>query len=744
MSQPIQLDIEGMTCASCATRIEKALNKVEGAEAVVNYATEQATVLGEAPPEVLLEAVEKAGYHAVVHSEQPSKTPDLMVALSRRVLISASLTAPVMALSMIPPLQFVNWQWVALALAAPVALWGAWPFHRAAAINARHGVATMDTLISLGVTAAAGWSIYALFWGGAGMPGMTMTVELFGRPGGGSNEIYLEVAAAVTTFMLLGRYLEHRAKRDAGAALRALMESGATEATILREGAETRVPLAMIRRGDVMVVRPGEKIPTDGEVLEGAAAIDTSMMTGESVPVEVTVGDRVLGGTLNTSGFLSVRATRVGTDTELARMAQLVERAQTGKSDAQRLADRISGVFVPIVIGLALVTFVGWVIFGGSVAIAFQAAVATLIIACPCALGLATPTALLVGTGRGAQLGLLISGPEVLEHSRSIDTVVLDKTGTLTTGQMRVVAVHCAGAWSEDDVLSLAAATEQGSEHPLARAIVVGAQTRGLTIPQATGFVAEAGFGATATVAGDVVMVGRPGWSQSQGHTMGTELSTKLEQLHREGNTVVSVGISGEVVGLIHIADTVKDSSAEAVATLRSLGLTTVMATGDHESVAQSIAQEVGIDVVRAGLTPEGKAQLIVQLQSEGHQVAMVGDGINDAPALATANLGIAMGTGTDAAMSAGDLTITRGDLRGVADGIRLARRTLRTIHGNLFWAFAYNVAAIPLAVAAVLNPVVAGLAMAFSSVFVVTNSLRLRSFRPTTSLSAAGRIRPE
>jgi Cu+-exporting ATPase len=744
VSQPIQLDIEGMTCASCATRIEKALNKVEGAEAVVNYATEQATVLGEAPPEVLLEAVEKAGYHAVVHSEQPSKTPDLMVALSRRVLISASLTAPVMALSMIPPLQFVNWQWVALALAAPVALWGAWPFHRAAAINARHGVATMDTLISLGVTAAAGWSIYALFWGGAGMPGMTMTVELFGRPGGGSNEIYLEVAAAVTTFMLLGRYLEHRAKRDAGAALRALMESGATEATILREGAETRVPLAMIRRGDVMVVRPGEKIPTDGEVLEGAAAIDTSMMTGESVPVEVTVGDRVLGGTLNTSGFLSVRATRVGTDTELARMAQLVERAQTGKSDAQRLADRISGVFVPIVIGLALVTFVGWVIFGGSVAIAFQAAVATLIIACPCALGLATPTALLVGTGRGAQLGLLISGPEVLEHSRSIDTVVLDKTGTLTTGQMRVVAVHCAGAWSEDDVLSLAAATEQGSEHPLARAIVVGAQTRGLTIPQATGFVAEAGFGATATVAGDVVMVGRPGWSQSQGHTMGTELSTKLEQLHREGNTVVSVGISGEVVGLIHIADTVKDSSAEAVATLRSLGLTTVMATGDHESVAQSIAQEVGIDVVRAGLTPEGKAQLIVQLQSEGHQVAMVGDGINDAPALATANLGIAMGTGTDAAMSAGDLTITRGDLRGVADGIRLARRTLRTIHGNLFWAFAYNVAAIPLAVAAVLNPVVAGLAMAFSSVFVVTNSLRLRSFRPTTSLSAAGRIRPE
>lgn len=732
MSVPIQLDIEGMTCASCATRIEKALNKVEGAQAVVNYATEQATVLGEAPPELLVEAIEKAGYHAVVHSEQPSETRDPMVALSRRLLISASLTVPVMALSMIPPLQFVYWQWVVFALAAPVALWGAWPFHRAAAINARHGVATMDTLISVGVGAALGWSVYALFWGGAGMPGMTMTLELFGRPGEGSNEIYLEVAAAVTTFMLLGRYLEHRAKRHAGVALRALLDSGATEARVLRDGHETLVPLAMIRRGDVMVVRPGERIPTDGEILEGAAAIDTSMMTGESVPVEATVGDRVLGGTINTSGFLRVRATRVGTDTELARMAQLVEKAQTGKSDAQRLADRISGVFVPIVIALALVTFVGWLVFGGSVAIAFQAAVATLIIACPCALGLATPTALLVGTGRGAQLGLLISGPEVLEHSRSIDTVVLDKTGTLTTGQMRVIAVHTAGSRSEDDIMSLAAATEQGSEHPLARAIVEGARTRELPVPSATGFSAEAGFGATATVAGELVTVGRPGWSQSPGSAMGQELAEKLEQLHLSGNTVVSVSVAGDVVGLIQIADTLKDSSAEAVATLKSLGLTTVMATGDHESVARAIAESVGIDRVEAGLTPEGKAQLIAQLQSEGHQVAMVGDGINDAPALATANLGIAMGTGTDAAMSAGDLTITRGDLMGVADGIRLARRTLRTIQGNLFWAFAYNVAAIPLAVAAVLNPVVAGLAMAFSSVFVVTNSLRLRSFRPT------------
>ncbi|MDP5129124.1 MAG: copper-translocating P-type ATPase, partial [Pontimonas sp.] len=608
-----------------------------------------------------------------------------------------------------------------------------WPFHRAAAINARHGVATMDTLISVGVGAALGWSLYALFFGGAGMPGMTMTLELFGQPGEGSHEIYLEVAAAVTTFMLLGRYLEHRAKRDAGAALRALMESGAKEATVLRDGVEKLLPLAMVKQGDVMVVRPGERVPTDGEIVEGAAAIDTSMMTGESVPVEATVGDSVLGGTINTSGLLKVRATRVGDDTELARMAKLVERAQTGKSDAQRLADRISAVFVPIVIVVAIVTFAAWMIFAGSLTIAFQAAVATLIIACPCALGLATPTALLVGTGRGAQLGLLISGPEVLEHSRSIDMVVLDKTGTLTTGNMRALAVHAEVGHSNDEVLGRAAAVEAGSEHPLARAIVDKAREESISIPQATGFSTEAGFGASATIGGESVAVGRPAWLESQGFVLSSELQKHLDELHLTGNTVVGVASGRTVVGLIQIADTLKESSAEAIATLQSLGLTTVMATGDHESVATAIAQSVGIDRVEAGLTPEGKADLIVRLQAEGHQVAMVGDGINDAPALATANLGIAMGTGTDAAMSAGDLTITRGDLIGVADGIRLARKTLGTIRGNLFWAFAYNVAAIPLAVAAVLNPVVAGLAMAFSSVFVVTNSLRLRSFRPTT-----------
>ena len=733
MSLPIQLDIEGMTCASCATRVEKALNKVEGVEASVNYATERATVLGDVPPETLLGAIESVGYHAHVHTEEPPSGPDPMVSLRNRLIVSTVMTVPVMILSMIPPFQFLYWQWVVFALATPVAIWGAWPFHRAAAINARNGVATMDTLISVGVGAALGWSLYALFVGGAGMPGMTMTLELFGQPGEGSHEIYLEVAAAVTTFMLLGRYLEHRAKRDAGAALRALMESGATEATVLREGVEKLLPVAMVKPGDVMVVRPGERIPTDGQIIEGSAAIDASMMTGESVPVDVGVGDTVLGGTINTSGFLQVRATRVGDDTELARMAALVERAQTGKSDAQRLADRISGIFVPIVIVIALVTFAAWTLFDGSVTIAFQAAAATLIIACPCALGLATPTALLVGTGRGAQLGLLISGPEVLEHSRSLDTVVLDKTGTLTTGQMRVVAIWPESGTTEHEVLLLAAAVEAQSEHPLAKAIVDREREGNVALVEASSFRTEAGFGATAVVGDTTVSVGRPAWLESSGMVLSSALGERLTELYLTGNTVVAVASGDTVVGLIHIADTLKDSSASAIAMLHSLGLTTVMATGDHESVAAAIAQQVGIDRVEAGLAPEGKVDVITRLQAEGHQVAMVGDGINDAPALATADLGIAMGTGTDAAISAGDLTITRGDLIGVADGIRLARKTLGTIRGNLFWAFAYNVAAIPLAVAAVLNPVVAGLAMAFSSVFVVTNSLRLRGFRPTT-----------
>jgi len=734
MSLPLQLDIEGMTCASCATRVEKALNKLEGVEASVNYATERATVVSSpASTAALLKAIEQAGYHGRLHEDHAPDQADSAHTLSRRLLISATLTLPVFVLSMVPLLQFTYWQWVVTALAVPVATWGAWPFHRAAGINARHGVATMDTLISVGVLAAVGWSVYALLWGGAGMPGMTMTLTLFGTPGGGSHEIYWEVAAAVTTFMLLGRYLEHRAKRDAGAALRALMESGATEATLQRDGKEVVVALADVVVGDMMVVRPGERIPTDGEILEGRAAIDTSMMTGESVPIEVGPGDAVLGGTINTSGLLLVQATRVGNDTELARMAALVERAQTGKSDAQRLADRISAVFVPIVMVVAAITFVTWLAVGGPVEVAFQAAVATLIIACPCALGLATPTALLVGTGRGAQLGLLIRGPEVLEHSRSIDHVVLDKTGTITTGNMVVTQVLVATDTTENDVMSLAAAIERGSEHPLAAAIVRKAQENAVVASDATDFVAQPGLGQEASVQGQPSAAGQLAWLEERGFDASDDLRTRMVDSVSEGYTVVGIGWGSDVVGAVVISDTVKDSSLVAVNRLKALGLTPVMATGDNDVVARLIAQQVGIEHVHSGLTPEGKTQLVLDLQAQGHQVAMVGDGINDAPALATADLGIAMGTGTDAAMTAGDITIVNGDLRSVSDGIRLARSTLGTIRGNLFWAFAYNVAAIPLAVMALLNPIVAGLAMAFSSVFVVTNSLRLRRFRPTS-----------
>lgn len=734
MSLPLQLDIEGMTCASCATRVEKALNSVEGVEASVNYATERATIVaGGSNPSVLLEAVEQAGYHAALHSEDSVSNTEAPSGLRTRLIVSALITAPVVALSMVPLFQFSYWQWVVTAVAIPVASWGAWPFHRSAAINARHGVATMDTLISLGVLAAAGWSLYALLFGGAGRVGMTMTLSLFGAPGAGSHEIYWEVAAAVTTFMLLGRYLEHRAKRDAGAALRALMESGATEATLQREGGEVVVPISRVVVGDVMVVRPGERIPTDGHVIEGSAAIDTSMMTGESVPREVGPGDTVLGGTINTSGLLLVAAIRVGNDTELARMAALVENAQTGKSEAQRLADRISAVFVPIVIVIAVVTFVVWLAVGGPLEVAFQAAVATLIIACPCALGLATPTALLVGTGRGAQLGLLIRGPEVLEQSRHIDTVILDKTGTLTTGHMVVTSVLADTSSSAGQVAAVAAGIERGSEHPLAKAVVSYASGENIPPVVAMEFVTIPGRGQTATVAGEQAAVGQLAWLVDQGYAVSAMVEGQIDAAVERGSTVISVGVQGAVIGALVIADSVKDSSKDAVARLIALGLTPIMATGDNSVVATRIAAEVGIETVYAGLTPEGKTELVTRLQAEGHQVAMVGDGINDAPALATADLGIAMGTGTDAAMTAGDITVVSGDLRSVSDGIRLARRTLGTIRVNLFWAFAYNVAAIPLAVAALLNPIVAGLAMAFSSVFVVTNSLRLRGFRPTS-----------
>lgn len=735
MNTALQLDIEGMTCASCATRVEKALNKVEGASAEVNYATERATITGaRLDHKALLEAIEHAGYGAHLHSDD-EQGPEGSRSLTRRLLISAGVTVPVIVLSMIPAAQFYYWQWVVASLALPIALWGAWPFHRAAALNARHGVATMDTLISLGILSATGWSIYALFFGGAGDIGMTMTLSFFGTPGAGSHEIYLEVAAAVTTFMLLGRYLEHRAKRDAGAALRALMKSGAKEATLLREGKEIVVPIGQVQAGDRMVVRPGGRIPTDGTIEEGNAALDTSMMTGESLPREVGPGDSVFGGTINTSGLLTVVATRVGNNTELARMAAMVEKAQTGKSEAQRLADRIAAVFVPIVMVVAALTFVGWMVFDGSVDIAFQAAVATLIIACPCALGLATPTALLVGTGRGAQLGLLIRGPEVLERSRALDTIVLDKTGTLTSGEMTVTSIIA--THTEDSVVALAAAVEKGSEHPLAQAVLRYAHSKNVEVPQARDFVATAGLGARADVAKKPAAVGQMKWLEEQGFVADPQLVAQVNEAQASGHTVIGVAHDKTVVGAVVIADTVKASSALAVQRLKDLGLHPVMATGDHEVVAKNIARQVGIDTVYAGVSPEGKANLVATLQSEGHQVAMVGDGINDAPALATADLGIAMGTGTDAAMSAGDMTIVSGDLLSVSDGIALARRTLGTIRGNLFWAFAYNVAAIPLAVSALLNPMVAGLAMAFSSVFVVTNSLRLRRFRPTSAPAA-------
>ncbi len=764
---PVELEIEGMTCASCATRIERKLNKIPGVEASVNYATEKAHVsladaaaLDASPldPAALIAAVEAAGYRASLPappvrwshaSSVQSGSPDAADSgspvrretreLGRRLLISTALTVPVFLMSMIPALQFTNWQWLALTLAAPVAVWGAYPFHRAAAINARHGAATMDTLISVGVLAAFGWSLYALFFGEAGMPGMTMTFTFIGSPEAGAGEIYLEVAAAVTVFVLAGRYAEARAKQESGAALRALLELGAKDASVLRggvdgDGHETRVPVDALVPGDVVVVRPGETMPSDGLVLDGASAVDASMLTGESVPVEVTAGSRVVGATVNVGGRLVVEITRVGADTELARLARLVEEAQTGKAPVQRLADRVSAVFVPIVIGLSIAAFAGWLLAGAPLEVAFTAAVATLIIACPCALGLATPTALLVGTGRGSQLGILIRGPQVLEQTRRIDTVVLDKTGTVTTGRMRVTLVQPVDGCPEAELLRMAAAVEDGSEHPVGRAIVAAAAA---AAPSASGrarvedFAAHAGSGVQAIVDGRLVVAGKPDWLAAEWSIpVPGALQAARAEAESRGVTTIVVAWDGEARGLIGVADTVKPTSAEAVARLRRLGLRPVLLTGDHEGAARAVAGVVGIDEVRAGVTPAGKLDAIRQLQADGHVVAMVGDGVNDSAALAAADLGIAMGGGTDAAIAASDLTVVSGDLLLVPDAIRLARRTLGTIKGNLFWAFAYNVAAIPVAMLGLLNPLLAGAAMAFSSVFVVTNSLRLRSFR--------------
>ena len=756
MSQTIELEIGGMTCSSCAARIEKRLNRMPGVQASVNYATEKAKV---ALPEgtTLQDAVatvEATGYTA--HLREPVRpvadgtagptaieAVDETAPLRHRLIMSAVLTAPVLVLAMIEPLQFDNWQWLSLTLAAPVVLWGAWPFHRAAWANAKHAAATMDTLISVGVLAAFGWSLYALFFGAAGMTGMRMAFSLTPQRGAGSGEIYLEVASAVTVFILLGRYFEVRAKRQSGAALRALLEMGAKDVGVLREGVEVRVPVDQLTVGDEFVVRPGEKIATDGRVVDGASAVDASMLTGEPVPVEVGPGDTVVGATVNAGGRLLVRATRVGADTQLAQMARLVEEAQTGKAPVQRLADRISAVFVPIVITLSVATLGFWLGAGAGGEMAFTAAVAVMIIACPCALGLATPTALLVGTGRGAQIGILIKGPQILESTRRVDTIVLDKTGTVTTGKMRLVDVLAAEGTDADQLLRLAGALEDASEHPIASAIAVGAREKLGDLPAVESFANSQGLGVSGVVDGHAVAAGRVAWMAAQwAQDLDANLTALLDEAEAAGRTAVAVGWDGSIRGLVIVADTVKATSAQAVAELKALGLRPVLLTGDNARAARSIAAEVGIDEVIAEVMPADKVTVVRDLQAQGRVVAMVGDGVNDAAALAQSDLGIAMGTGTDVAIEASDLTLVRGDLRAAVDAVRLSRRTLSTIKGNLFWAFAYNVAAIPLAVSGLLNPLIAGAAMAFSSVFVVSNSLRLRRFRavsidPVTELPA-------
>ncbi|GAA0901379.1 heavy metal translocating P-type ATPase [Pseudonocardia zijingensis] len=733
----VELAIGGMTCASCANRIERKLNKLDGVTASVNYATEKARV--EAPagvdPAVLIAQVEAAGYTAELPrpaGSGPEEAPeeDPTRPLRNRLVTSVVLAVPVIALAMVPALQFTYWQWISLALAGPVVTWAAWPFHRAAWTNLRHGAATMDTLISMGVIAAFAWSLYALLFGTAGMPGMTHPFELTIAPSDGAGNIYLEVAAGVTTFILAGRYFEARSKRRAGAALRALLELGAKDVAVLRDGAETRIPVEELSVGDRFVVRPGEKIATDGVVDEGSSAVDVSMLTGESVPVEVGPGDAVVGATVNAGGRLVVRATRIGSDTQLAQMAKLVEDAQNGKADVQRLADRISGVFVPIVIALAAATLGFWLGTGTGTAAAFTAAVAVLIIACPCALGLATPTALLVGTGRGAQLGILIKGPEVLESTRRVDTVVLDKTGTVTTGRMELVAVHTAEGVDEDEVLRIAGALEDASEHPIAAAIARGARERVGGLPAVESFTNVEGLGVQGIVDGHAVLVGRPALLEQWSQPLDDDLAAHLAAAQADGRTAIAVAWDGAARAVLAVADTVKPTSAEAVAQLKALGLTPVLLTGDNEAAARAVAAEVGIQEVVAEVLPADKVDVVKRLQDEGKVVAMVGDGVNDAAALAQADLGLAMGTGTDVAIEASDITLVRGDLRAAADAIRLSRRTLGTIKGNLFWAFGYNVAALPLAAAGLLNPMIAGAAMAFSSVFVVANSLRLRRFR--------------
>lgn len=733
----LELRIGRMTCASCAARIEKKLNKIDGVSASVNYATEKASVdyVGNVSPDQLVTTVEQAGYTADLSkpkaaTKDEAEEPDATASLRQRLLVSLVLTVPVLAMAMVPALQFVNWQWLSLTLAAPVVVWGGLPFHKAAWVNLRHHTATMDTLISMGTIAALGWSVYALFWGTAGMSGMRHQFELTISRTDGTSNIYLEAAAGVTTFVLAGRFFEVRSKRRAGAALRALLELGAKVVAVRRDGVEHRIPIEQLTVGDEFVVRPGEKVATDGLVIEGSSAVDASMLTGESVPVEVSPGDPVVGATVNVGGRIVVRAKRIGSDTQLAQMARLVEEAQSGKAQAQRLADRISGIFVPIVIALSLATLGFWIATTGSIAAASTAAVAVLIIACPCALGLATPTALMVGTGRGAQLGIMIKGPEVLESTRRIDTVVLDKTGTVTTGNMSLLDVIAAPDEEPAEVLRLAGALEDSSEHPIGRAIAQAARDKVGLLPAVEGFANREGLGVQGIVDGHAVTVGRQ-LLADRSQQLPDSLTKSLGQAESEGKTAVVVSWDDTARGILVVADAVKPTSAEAVERLRALGLTPIMLTGDNTAVARAIAGQVGIDQVIAEVLPRDKVEVVQRLQAEGKVVAMVGDGVNDAAALAQADLGLAMGTGTDVAIEASDLTLVRGDLRAVPDAIELSRKTLATIKGNLFWAFAYNIAALPLAAAGLLNPMLAGAAMAFSSAFVVTNSLRLRTFKP-------------
>ena len=745
----LQLPIAGMTCASCANRVERRLNELDGVQASVNYATETAAVEFDpraVEPRQLVAAVEAAGYSATLPAtpdepahDDAATEDDPTASLRRRLIVSAALSLPVLLLSMIPALQFENWQWLALQLATPVVVWGAWPFHRAAWANLKHGTATMDTLISVGTLAAWGWSLVALFLLDAGEPGMKMPFELIAEPGEGAGEIYLEVAAAVTVFILAGRYFEARAKRRSGAALKALLELGAKDVAVLDDaGAERRVGIDALAAGQRFVVRPGEKVATDGVVEQGSSALDMSLLTGESVPVEVGPGDEVAGATVNAGGRLVVRATKVGADTALAQIARLVTEAQSGKAPVQRLADRISGVFVPVVIVLALATLAFWIAVGYSTTYAFTAAVAVLIVACPCALGLATPTALLVGTGRGAQLGLLIKGPEVLESTRRVDTIVLDKTGTVTTGRMTLVGVELAPGVERDRALRLVGALEDASEHPIARAIAEAARAEVGALPPLDGFSSREGLGVEGVVDGDAVVAGRPSLLAERGYELPAELGAALERAQAQGRTAVLAGWAGRAQAVLVVADTPKPSSKEAVRRLRALGLRPVLLTGDSRATAEAVAREVGVDEAIAEVMPADKAAVVRRLQDQGRVVAMVGDGVNDAPALAQADLGLAIGTGTDVAIEASDLTLVSGDLNAAADAIRLSRRTLDTIQGNLFWAFAYNVAALPLAAAGLLNPLLAGAAMALSSVFVVSNSLRLRRFRPATEATLA------